>query len=249
MYTNYINFVQEITNKKDLSYFKSNHHYRDILEHVSYQQGISYLQYILNETNVTVEDIIAFCNLNDKLGSPLKEKFIIRDNELYTSPTNLRYIYHAYHILNYFQTLENNINIVEVGGGYGGLCLALSYFTKYFTIKIHDYNIIDLPTITGLQSLYLARHELKFNIHFHTSDSYGANVEKKENTFLISNYCFSEIDDIHQRKYTEILFPKIQHGFMTWNHIPLYDFGFEVRVEEEYPQTDMVWKMNKYIYF
>jgi hypothetical protein len=249
MYTNYINFVREITNNKDLSYFKSNYHYRGILEHVSQEQGNEYLYFILNKTPISVEDIFAFCNLNDNVGGPLKEKFSVCNKDLYTSPTNLRYIYHAYHILNYFQTLENNINIVEVGGGYGGLCLALSYFSKYFPIKINDYNIIDLEEIIELQKLYLAHHTLNFSMNFHGSNTYGANVEKKENTFLISNYCFSEIEDIHQKKYIEILFPKIQHGFMTWNHIQLYNFGFQLRVEDEYPQTDMMQRMNKYVYF
>ena len=249
MYNNYINFVKNVVQNNNLNNFKSNNYYRDILEHLSKNQGDEYLFYIKNNTIVSLEDIIEFCSLNDKIGNPLKDQFIIDGKELLTSPSNFRYIFHSFHILKYFETLGKEINIIEVGGGYGGLCLAISFFSKYFNLKIKNYNIIDLDDIIQLQSLYLSNHNLNFNTNFHSSNSYGITIENIDNNFLISNYCFSEIENIHQEKYREILFPKITHGFLVWNHISLYNFGFEYRIEDEYPQTDTMYKMNKYVYF
>lgn len=42
---------------------------------------------------------------------------------------------------------------------------------------------------------------------------HGSNIQK-ENMFLISNYCFSEISQENRNKYVEILFPKVLHVFL-----------------------------------
>jgi hypothetical protein len=64
--------------------------------------------------------------------------------------------------------------------------------------------------------------------------------------FIISNYCFSEISEEFQKKYIDILFPKVSHGFMAWNMIPTYNFGFKFSEEDEYPKTG---EFNKYLRF
>lgn len=254
MYDRYINYVKDIVKRKDLSSFKSNGAYRDILEHVGDALGNQYLKCIREKTTFSTEDIAVFCAINDAHGGPMKSNFILgKDGRtMRTSPSNFRYILQAYLILKHFQKVNggNLRTIVEIGGGYGGLALAISYFSKYFDVKIDTYNIIDLEDITGLQSLYLENQSLKFNVQYHSSDTYGAEVEAEAGAFLISNYCFSEIDKVHQEKYIKTLFPKVKHGFMVWNHIPLYDFGIgELEVEEEYPQTDLINRANKYVRF
>jgi hypothetical protein len=47
-----------------------------------------------------------------------------------------------------------NLEIVELGGGYGGLCLCLSHFSKILDVKISKYNIIDLDLVLKLQEKY-----------------------------------------------------------------------------------------------
>lgn len=58
-YDEYENFVSETVNSKDLLNFKSNNHYTYMLEHVSKEQGLEYLN-VLQEI-LTFEEIIAFC--------------------------------------------------------------------------------------------------------------------------------------------------------------------------------------------
>ena len=41
---------------------------------------------------------------------------------------------------------------------------------------------------------------------------------KNENLFFISNYCYTEIDKIHNKNYSEILLPKTKSGFLVWQN-------------------------------
>ena len=243
MYTRYYDYISKITAKSDLSSFKSNDDYRGILEHVSFEQGVEYLKFIRNTTSITEETIVNFCKENDRIGSSIKYDYEF----INTSPSNLRYIFHSHLILKHISSLKlENLNIVEIGGGYGGLCRAISQLAKYYNVTINNYSLIDLPAIGTLQRKYLESHTTNFNVNTFSAFNYGEEIALNDNTFLISNYCFSEIDSDHQLNYIKRLFPKIQHGFIVWNHIPVYDFGFKYDIEDEYPLTG---NLNKYIYF
>lgn len=241
MYETYINFINKILLNQDLSKFKSCSEYTAILEHVNPKQGKEYLSFIEKNTSIPKNMIKEFCETNDKIGNPILTQF----SYFYASPTSLRYICHAHIILTYLGTLNlKKIDIVELGGGYGGLCLAIYYFSKFYNITINSYSIIDLQPVCELQKLYLKNFEIS-NINFIDSNTFGADIDN-DDLFLISNYCFSEISNQLQQKYIKMLFPKVSHGFMVWNHIPVYNFGFKLNIEQEIPQTS---NDNKYIYF
>jgi hypothetical protein len=242
-YTRYSNYVELITKNSDISSFKSHPDYTYMLEHVSYKFGLEYKSYIQNTTPITNDEAASFCILNDSVGNPVKEDF----GFIVGSPSNLRYVFQAHLILSYLQKINMpNLNIVEVGGGYGGLCLAIHFFAKKYNIHIDSYTIIDLPSILKLQKLYLNTINYPINVRFVDANTFGAGIETKD-MFLISNYCFSEISDEYQKKYIELLFPKVSHGFMAWNWIPVYDFGFKANHTQEYPNTGG--PFNKYLYF
>jgi hypothetical protein len=241
MYTNYIQYINYICSQKDLSTFKSHNNYRGILEHVSPEQGQMYLNCILSKTSLSMTDIKNFCNKNDSIGSPYMSIY----GELIASPTSLRYIYHSHLIFEHIKSLSlNNIDIVEVGCGYGGLCLAINFFKEKYDITINSYKLIDLKDAINLQKIYLSMLDIP-DVEYIDSDTFGKDI-KDSNMFLISNYCFSEISDNLQKMYIESLFPKVSHGFMAWNHINTYNFGFDFKEVEEVPKTG---SMNKYIYF
>jgi hypothetical protein len=102
-----------------------------------------------------------------------------------------------------------------------------------------------LPNPLKLQRLYLSKASASLNVNFVDASSYGEQIGNKD-LFLISNYCFSEISSENQKGYIQNLFPKVSHGFMTWNFIPVYNFKPDIKVEAEYPLTG---RDNKYIYF
>ena len=216
-----------------------------MLEHVQYKSGIEYLNLIKKTTRISMNDLIGFCSKNDSIGGPTLHTFAFGD----ASPTSLRYLYHAHLILTHFQQKARKgepIDIVEVGGGYGGLCLAISSVAHLYDVKIRTYSIVDLPTISRFQRMYLSHFTLNFPVEFYTSERFGADVSGS-GLFLISNYCFSELSAGLQAQYIANLFPKVSHGFIAWNEIPVYEFGKVCDVEDEVPATGG--PMNKYVRF
>lgn len=244
LYSQYHSYVKKICETKDISSFKRNPSYTYVLEHVTAAQGAQYLKLIKETTSIPLDSIIEFCKINDTFGNPNKHIYDGFD----CSPTSLRYVYHAHIILTYMASLgKTSHSIVEVGGGYGGMCLAIHYFSAHYGITIDSYSITDLTSIIELQKLYLANFpSIIKNLDFYDASTYGQTIDKHD-LFLISNYCFSEIHSEHRQKYKEILFPKVSHGFLAWNFIPVYDFGFPLRVENEVPNTGGA--LNKYVYF
>lgn len=251
MYTDYINCIKDFINT-DIIYwqFKQNPHYTSILEHTSYNFGIDYLNIIKNNFedfyNQNKNFLIKLCEINDSIGNPLKYNFL---NFTECSPSNLRYILHSILILKYIQECNlNDINIIEIGGGYGGLCFFINRISSLFNIKINSYSFFDLEMPLLLQEKYLKYLNIT-NINFENLD----NIKNiKNNSFLISNYAFSEITNELQMKYIEKLLNEYTlYGFLVWNSIPFYKFlnDKEFIIKDEYPQTAYGNLPNKYIYF
>ena len=246
-YSRYANYVASICDSGNLSEFKRNPNYTYMLEHVSINYGTQYLKEILASTTITEKEIASFCAKNDAVGNPSKHRYTDFFVNISVSPSSLRYIFHAHLILTHMKAVgHTTADVVEVGGGYGGLCLAVHYFAPKYGIKIKSYRICDLPSIIRLQKLYLDRVEPTLQVEYVDATTHGEQIAR-DKMFLISNYCFSEIAKGAQDSYRQKLFPKVAHGFMAWNHIPVYDFGFTTRVEAEFPNTGG--PLNKYVYF
>lgn len=234
--------------------FKSHPRIIDMFEHVNAPQGWDYLHALRAETTLSQEIMQSYCAQNDRVGGGHKTQF---GADWTTSPSNFRYLYHAHLILTHLQhvkatePLPTPITIVEVGCGYGGLCLAVLFLASHYGLSISSYHLVDLPAIGGLQQYYLSQHANALGdtvISYHSAFDYGTTISGSGH-FFISNYCFSEISAEHQAGYRQHLLnpAKVSHGLITWNHIPVYDFGFPIleNVREE-PNTAPT---NRYIYF
>lgn len=252
-FNNYINVIKSQLNIEKTDWnFKSNNKYQEILEHVSYNDGINYYNLILKEFgeifNNNKEYILNIIKDNDKLGNPFKKDF----DFIVCSPTNLRYLYHALVILNYIKSKKvNNINLIEIGGGYGGLILFIYKLKDIFNINIITFTIFDLDDVMILQKEYLKYHNIDINT-FNISN-FDGNKFQEINThtnFLISNYAFSECDETIRNLYTnKLLNPFINYGFLIWDFIPIYKFiEKELLIEIEKPDTNGN-NENRFIYF
>jgi hypothetical protein len=93
--------------------------------------------------------------------------------------------------------------------------------------------------------MYISKVNSSISVEYIDAATFGSDI-KDTNLFLVSTYCFSEIPLELQDSYIKTLFPKVSHGFIAWNMIPLYDFGFTLKVEDEIPST---FPNNKYLYF
>jgi len=183
--------------------FKSNPDYCQVLEHVDQRFGCQYLALIQQEFPGSLDKLQNFIELNDKYGKP--NKCVV--GGYYCSPTSLRYFYQALLVLKYIRELGlDSVDIVEIGGGYGGLCLAIHHLSDgYLSDKITSYTICDLLPVMKLQEMYLGA----FNISLST--------EIKPTSFLISCYGLSELDQFTRDGYIDALHTSIQHGFIVWN--------------------------------
>jgi len=224
-YNNYISYIKTILKKDKTEWdFKSNKNYTQILENLGKYYGTLFLKQITKQFNNFFYKyktfLIKLCNINDLYGKTKLKKF---PNFSTCSPSNLRYILHSLLILTFmFNQKLNNINIIEIGGGYGGLSFFIHKIAPIFKIKILSYTIFDLPEISLLQKSYLNALKMSKNMNFYNINSYK---NLKKNSFLISNYAYSEISMALQKKYTEkILNPYVSYGFLIWNFIKLYDF-------------------------
>jgi hypothetical protein len=225
MYSNYINFLSQL-NKENIESisFKSNSEYNSILEHVNFDSALQYLRLIETEfSQISITNIIEYTELNDKYGNPNKQLFTTNLGSVYCSPTSLRYVYHALTILDNYKIYQ--LPIVEVGCGYGGLFLAINYFSKVLNIDIPKYYIIDLKEVTNLIRLYLDINSDHIHISYEIklSDNYGADISDTE-LYFISNYCFTEISNEYRDNYIQQLLPKCIHGFITWQTV----FGLSI---------------------
>jgi len=174
------------------------------------------------------------------------------------SPTSLRYLYHSLLIADHIKTVfpqffadvkamkamkcEDGVDIVEVGGGYGGLCYSLLHNAALLGVSIRSYTIIDLEPATQLQRMFHRKMSV-LGVEYLAAEKFlstGRNEYYAKDVFLISNYCYSEIDQNLQRVYRDKLFPAVKHGFMVWNNSVgpnAENLPFDFTAEPERPLT------------
>lgn len=242
IYSEYSNYVTSILASNNLSNFKSNPSYTYMLEHVSKEKGQEYYDLIKGDFKISDLTIIEFCNKNDTIGGTILEEYSFGS----CSPSSLRYIYQALLILLYAKSLKKKtLKIIEIGGGYGGLSLALHFFSSSYEIEIESYSMIDLTSPLALQKLYLSNLMPITKFTFHDAQTFGNDIVG-DDYFLVSCYSLGEISIENQDKYFNILLPKVSNGFLIWNTFPYADFGRETIYQQERPLTGQV---NQFIYF
>ncbi|NCA20559.1 MAG: hypothetical protein EBS86_05425 [Crocinitomicaceae bacterium] len=257
IYDNYASFVENITGENiTISGFKSNARYTYMLEHVSKNQGEEYLRLVENEySNIEFSNVLEFLKMNDTYGSPVLFEYTNKNGITFKcSSTSLRYVYQSLVILKHYVKTPQSMSIVEVGCGYGGLFLAIQFFSRLQSIVIPHYYFVDLDPVGKLVGNYLNLHKTNISVEYsiHSASLYGIDISDS-NLFLVSNYCFTEIENSHRNNYISTLIPKCISGFIIWQtcacDIATADSFITVKyIEEERPQTAGSSK-NYFLYF
>ena len=180
--------------------FKSHPAYRHVLEHVSMEEGHQYL----DEIEIDYKDKLDEIKENDLYGTPIQCSY---DGIGMISPTTVRYLKNTSDIVNKFGTSFDSI--VEIGGGYGGLCKVLSSFVKF-----EQYLLLDLEECNMLSRKYLSHFDLP-------TMSYQAEeiVDVDDNfDLLISNYALSECNRETQMMYIERFVKKSDKFYLMHNN-------------------------------
>ena len=195
--------------------FKSHPAYRHVLEHVSYEEGKQYL----DEIEIDYKDKLDEIKENDALGTPVTCTY---DGVGTISPTTVRYLKNTSDIVTKFGTSFNSI--VEIGGGYGGLCKVLSSFVDF-----EQYLLLDLEECNMLSRKYLSHFDLP------TMSYQAEEIVELEDRFdlLISNYALSECNRETQMMYIEKFVKKSDKFYLMHNdfHADNGNMGHEEFIE------------------
>lgn len=212
-----------------LKNFRSNPDFGFIVENVSRERGQDYLQRIVNHKYFD-ESQITHVKKNDLVGNPNLERYKMPFGEI--SPNTLRYFLNALNIYNF--TKNDSIkNVVEVGGGYGGLGRVLSCF-----ISFCSYTIFDLQSVNKLQKSYIDNYQ-----NIADKFSYESEPRKSLNSDLfISNYAFSELGEELQKLYYENLILKCKKAYLILNRgkvsrevfLNMAKDDFNIEIKKEY---------------
>ena len=202
--TPYLNVCNYAANSDEFfKQFKSHPAYRHVLEHVSFEEGQQYLK----EIDIDYLDKLEEVKENDSLGSPVIYEYPSVGE---ISPTTIRYIKNTSDIINKFGNSFDSI--VEIGGGYGGLCKVLSSF-----IKFEQYLLLDLEECNLLSRKYLSHFDLP------TLSYRSEEIDEIDENFdlLISNYAFSECHKEVQQDYIERFIKKSNNFYIMHNNFHL----------------------------
>jgi hypothetical protein len=205
------------TDDAALASFKSAPAVRTVLDGCSKSQGQAYLDRLCEEfPDVSYAALKAYVQRNDSLGDPNMCILLTAANEmLFCSPANMRYAYYACCVLRDCRA-RGCRTIVEVGGGYGGLFLAVDSLKAALETEITDYRIVEIPAMCPLARRCIEWHADKSTTAatVHESTTWGADVPDTD--YLVSLFCLTEISDTDRRNYFATLAARTKHGFILW---------------------------------
>ena len=216
--------------------FKQDSRYTAILEHVPVEQGEEYIETILQYE--LDEDIINSFKENDSIGGANLVEYDEPFGRI--SPSTLRYIQNALDISYFFGEGELN-KIVEIGGGYGGLCKTISCLCDF-----DEYHLYDIEPASKLQEKYLSKFGIKAVHH-------SVPEETKDIDLLISNYAYSELGEKLQDLYYNNVIKNAKKVYMILNRGQVSREILLNRAKEDFDVcVDKVidfWPPNGYLYY
>ena len=183
--------------------------YNEILDHTSEEQGKEYLEEISSDPEI-LEAINNF-KANDEYGNP----HVYEYPEVGTiSPATLRYIKVLADLKGHFTSL-NDLNICEIGIGYGGQCRVINGFYGAST-----YTLVDIQPALGLTQRYLDNYIIHSVLTYRTMNELSiANYD-----LVISNYAFTELPRVIQDVYLNKVILNSKRGYITYNQITPHGF-------------------------
>lgn len=187
------------------AHFKRQKVYQRILEHPYKEMGWIYLAAIVQDHSMLVSFLDRFRE-NDVLGDP-----VTFDYGYYGrfSPTTLRYIEVLGQLVDTFDFLTD-MDIVEIGAGYGGQAFMIDRYCRF-----RSYTIIDLAPCLSLARKYLYLHRVP-DVRFWTAADIPGWVGFD---LVISNFAFSECARSIQEFYLERILKKSSCGYLTCNNV------------------------------
>jgi putative sugar O-methyltransferase len=105
----------------------------------------------------------------------------------------------------------DNLNVIEIGVGYGGQCKVISDF-----FKPNKYYLVDLEEALNLADKYLKKLNVK-NVEI--VKPLDVNALDNQFDLIISNYAFTELSRSTQELYLNKILLRSSHGYITSNFV------------------------------
>jgi len=238
------------TDELMFSLFKGEPIYQQMVNNVSYEQGLNCLS-VIETKYPDLLNLWSKFAINDRIGGPVTYLFPSVGR---ASPSTLRYIKILGELRSTFGDLTNK-KIVEVGGGYGGQAQVISNLFDF-----SEYVIVDLPEPVTLIEKYLSTMGIE-NIRYIPSNE----VQEEYSDLFISNFAFSECNRDVQDEYLEKYILNSSAGYMLLNDMRgfftpspytvlelrniLRSYGYQVTIKPEDPRTGhynivLIWKKS-----
>jgi putative sugar O-methyltransferase len=232
---------KKIWSLKYLDLIISLNEYYATLRHESPAQGKQgiYLNSNLNEMIINIEKNfkanISFPNIGSPYGIKIENKLLTFEN--------LEHIYAAEKISKYidlFGEKKENLNILEIGSGYGGL--ARNIFLK-MPHKINSYTLVDLPLMLAYQKYFLKKSfqnsELSKKFNFKNPKKFI--YDKNHYDVLINQNSFAEMNKEITSNYLDNFIKKTKNGLvLSFNHeaISTYKNNLQVALPDVTKNND-----------
>lgn len=181
---------------------------REIVEGVPDVVGKGYFAKLVDELSLdTLITMWERATKNDLYGDPQLVEF----NEHHkAASTTMRYLWNVVDMEKRGIKMDH-AHIVEIGGGYGGLCRMICEF--------HDpvsYTIVDLPEALTLAERYLSC----FDLHINYVSCFEYEYHDDPITTFISNYALTELTKDIQHGYVNKFMRSAPYGYVTYNSQP-----------------------------
>jgi putative sugar O-methyltransferase len=188
--------------------FRSHSSYTSVVETVSKVAGQDYLRLALKQVPALSQNLSTFA-LNDSVGGPQTYPYRAKllGPRLFFAPTTLRYIKVLSDLTTLFGSLDG-FRVIEIGGGYGGLCRLVS---KYY--KLESYILVDLPPCLQLSKVFLGQLKVP-RVEYMVAEDLKLD---QQYDLVISNYAFSELSREYQNLYAETILMRSTRGYLTCN--------------------------------
>jgi putative sugar O-methyltransferase len=221
MIDNYLQACIEFVENDDLfNVFKVDARYTPVLEHLTETDANLYFSEMKSKEILT-ETLVNSVKENDAYGSPL----LFNHPELgIISPTTVRYIKNSLDIVSYFGSDSPLKNVLEIGGGYGGLCKVFSSFNTF-----KRYHLVDFPEVNGLSKKYLNMFKLLKNKIHHISTSEVKEINDLD--LVISNYAFSECSREYQELYYNLFIKNAKNFYLVYNNFTENNLNSQAFIE------------------
>ena len=205
----YLSVVRGVLSGECDHNFRACAQYQDVLEHVSYDLALQYLQGLENwrPWRKLLESELA--NQFREIGSPPTYPFRTAGTSQVLNPTFIRYAHVAKDLEERFGSLAT-LKVGEIGVGFGGQT-ALSHEIA----GLKDVILFDLPEVNELATWFLSKTSP--NVSVKKVD--GRNPLRTKVDLVVSNYAFSELNRDVQESYFQNVIQHSARGYLLWNRL------------------------------